>query len=196
MWQVSKFTLDSLVQDCGNSSALALELPQSFTMPLLWPYTNMWYIIPLCFDQILRGSKYNASVDWWSFGVLLYEMLIGQSPFHGDDEEDLFYSICHDTPHYPRSLSKEAAAILSLVSAGEVNSYDARDGIFRRLWKSTPCLLMHWLLKSPEHQQAWYWLCRTDNMYCCSRANSIYLGEAKSKIRFKMWIYCILSLKW
>ena len=32
-------------------------------------------------------------------------------------------------------------------------------------------LLMPWLLKSPEHQQAWYWLCRTDNSYCCSRVN-------------------------
>ena len=34
-----------------------------------------------------------------------------------------------------------------------------------------PCLLMPWLLKLPEHQQAWYWLCGTVNMYCCSRHN-------------------------
>ena len=38
---------------------------------------------------------------------------------------------------------------------------------------SIPCL--PWLLKSPEHQQAWYWLCRTDNLYCCSRVNYFYL---------------------
>ena len=41
---------------------------------------------------------------------------------------------------------------------------------------------MPWLLKSPEHQQAWYWLCRKDNMYCCSRFYFIYLCQAKSKI--------------
>ena len=68
------------------------------------------------FCQILQGQRYNSSVDWWSFGVLLYEMLIGQSPFHGDDEEDLFHSIMHDTPRYPGSMSKEAAILLSLVS--------------------------------------------------------------------------------
>ena len=33
------------------------------------------------------------------------------------------------------------------------------DGIFR-IWLSISCLLMPWFLKSPEHQQAWHWLCR------------------------------------
>lgn len=70
------------------------------------------YIAP----EILKGTKYNSSVDWWSFGVLLYEMLIGQSPFHGDDDEDdLFHSICNDTPNYPRWISKEACSLLSLL---------------------------------------------------------------------------------
>ena len=71
----------------------------------------------------------------------------------------------------------------------EYYSSDAGDGIrIFRLWGSIPCLLMPWLLQSPEHQRAWYWLCRTDNMYYCSRGNFIYLGQAKSKIKFKMWI--------
>ena len=34
---------------------------------------------------------------------------------------------------------------------------------YSSVWVSIPCLLMHWLLKSPVYQQAWYWLCRTDN---------------------------------
>lgn len=66
------------------------------------------YIAP----EILRGQKYNSAVDWWSFGVLLYEMLLGTSPFQGDDEDGLFYSICHDTPYFPRSLPKEASSLL------------------------------------------------------------------------------------
>uniref|UniRef100_A0A3B5R5I2 Protein kinase C n=1 Tax=Xiphophorus maculatus TaxID=8083 RepID=A0A3B5R5I2_XIPMA len=66
------------------------------------------YIAP----EILLGQKYNSSVDWWSFGVLLYEMLIGQSPFHGRDEEELFQSIRTDSPVYPSWLTKMAKDIL------------------------------------------------------------------------------------
>lgn len=65
--------------------------------------------------QILLGQKYSFSVDWWSFGVLLYEMLIGQSPFHGDDEDELFESIRMDTPHYPRWINKEAKDLIERV---------------------------------------------------------------------------------
>ncbi|XP_061213271.1 protein kinase C delta type isoform X2 [Neopsephotus bourkii] len=66
------------------------------------------YIAP----EILQGLRYTFSVDWWSFGVLLYEMLIGQSPFHGDDEDELFESIRVDTPHYPRWITKESKDLL------------------------------------------------------------------------------------
>ncbi|XP_062238662.1 protein kinase C theta type [Platichthys flesus] len=66
------------------------------------------YIAP----EILLGQKYNSAVDWWSFGVLLYEMLIGHSPFHGRDEEELFQSIRTDNPVYPCSLHKDSKDIL------------------------------------------------------------------------------------
>ena len=74
-----------------------------------------------------------------------------------------------------------------------INSSDAGDRIFRLLG-SIPCLQMHWLLKSPVYQRAWYWLCKTGNIFCCSRVNFNSLGQAKSKKQFKMWIYILWSL--
>lgn len=79
--------------------------------------------------QILLGQKYNHSVDWWSFGVLLYEMLVGQSPFHGQDEEELFHSIRMDSPFYPRWLEKEAKDLLVKVrnEAGRLRRIPTRS---------------------------------------------------------------------
>ncbi|CAG0897021.1 unnamed protein product, partial [Cyprideis torosa] len=65
--------------------------------------------------EIIKSQHYNQGVDWWSFGVLLYELLIGQSPFNGYDEDELFYSICNEQPHYPRYLSAEAKGLLLLL---------------------------------------------------------------------------------
>ncbi|KAK7492291.1 hypothetical protein BaRGS_00016388 [Batillaria attramentaria] len=61
---------------------------------------------------ILQELEYDASVDWWALGVLMYEMMAGQPPFEADNEDDLFESILHDDVLYPVWLSKEAVSIL------------------------------------------------------------------------------------
>ncbi|KAL1514318.1 hypothetical protein ABEB36_003591 [Hypothenemus hampei] len=66
--------------------------------------------------EIIKGQHYNQCVDWWSFGVLLYEMLLGQSPFSGGDEDELFWSICNEKPVIPRFLSAEAGSVLIQVT--------------------------------------------------------------------------------
>lgn len=67
--------------------------------------------------QILQELEYDASVDWWALGVLMYEMMAGQPPFEADNEDDLFESILHDDVLYPVWLSKEAVSVLKGVSA-------------------------------------------------------------------------------
>lgn len=42
-------------------------------------------------------------------------MLLGQSPFSGCDEDELFWSICNEKPVLPRYLSADAINILTLV---------------------------------------------------------------------------------
>uniref|UniRef100_A0A1Y1M0X4 protein kinase C n=1 Tax=Photinus pyralis TaxID=7054 RepID=A0A1Y1M0X4_PHOPY len=71
--------------------------------------------------EIIKGQHYNQCVDWWSYGVLLYEMLIGQSPFSGCDEDELFWSICNEKPLIPRYLSTEANSIILLLLEKDAN---------------------------------------------------------------------------
>ena len=44
-------------------------------------------------------------------------MLVGESPFPGDDEEEVFDSIVNDDVRYPRFLSSEAISIMRKVRA-------------------------------------------------------------------------------
>jgi protein kinase N len=66
--------------------------------------------------EVLTEPTYTRAVDWWGLGVLIFEMLVGESPFPGDDEEEVFDSIVNDEVRYPRFLSLEAIAIMRRVS--------------------------------------------------------------------------------
>merc|ERR1712157_98121 len=65
------------------------------------------YIAP----EILKELDYGGAVDWWSFGVLLYEMLSGQPPFEADNEDELFESIICDEVLYPAWMTNDAVSI-------------------------------------------------------------------------------------
>ena len=72
--------------------------------------------------EVLTETSYTRAVDWWGLGVLIFEMLVGESPFPGDDEEEVFDSIVNDEVRYPRFLSLESIAIMRRVSLLEVIS--------------------------------------------------------------------------
>jgi len=62
--------------------------------------------------EILLDQKYNRSVDWWALGVLMYQMLLGKSPFHGNDEDEIYDAILSDEPLYPIHMPRDSVSIL------------------------------------------------------------------------------------
>lgn len=47
------------------------------------------YIAP----ELLKGKAYGKSADWWSFGILLYEMIAGKPPYYHRNRDIMFQTI-------------------------------------------------------------------------------------------------------
>ncbi|KAF9427733.1 Serine/threonine kinase, partial [Podila epigama] len=62
--------------------------------------------------EILEEQPYDRAVDWWAFGVLMYEMLLGCAPFSGEEEDDIYDSILEDEPQYPPNFGRNEQALL------------------------------------------------------------------------------------
>ncbi len=46
-------------------------------------------------------------VDFWSLGVLLFEMLCGWSPFYNEDTQTMYRNICYGKIKFPRNTVSE-----------------------------------------------------------------------------------------
>lgn len=66
--------------------------------------------------EILEEQPYDRAVDWWAYGVLMYEMLLGRAPFSGEEEDDIYDSILEDEPLYPPGFGRHEQALLQSVS--------------------------------------------------------------------------------
>nr|XP_046912754.1 putative protein kinase C delta type homolog isoform X1 [Dermatophagoides farinae]XP_046912761.1 putative protein kinase C delta type homolog isoform X2 [Dermatophagoides farinae] len=65
--------------------------------------------------EIIKGIKYNHSVDYWALGVVIYEMCVGTSPFNGTDEDELLWNVCNTEVHYPKFLSEQVKNLIVLL---------------------------------------------------------------------------------
>mmetsp|Transcript_39476 Transcript_39476/g.100885 ORF Transcript_39476/g.100885 Transcript_39476/m.100885 type:complete len:385 (+) Transcript_39476:646-1800(+) len=62
--------------------------------------------------EIITGSGHGKSVDWWSVGILLYEMLAGVPPFRAKTQAALKKQIISGKLKFPKYLSSQALNIL------------------------------------------------------------------------------------
>jgi serine/threonine protein kinase len=65
--------------------------------------------------EIIDGVAYNNSVDWFSFGVVLFEMVAGRLPFDGFDEDEMFHRIVNNQPKYPKSMKGDVIGCVHLL---------------------------------------------------------------------------------
>lgn len=63
--------------------------------------------------EILDKKQYTRSVDWWQLGILIYEMLVGHSPFFHRTMEKMIHNIRQKTVKKNGYLSKNAFDLIS-----------------------------------------------------------------------------------
>jgi serine/threonine protein kinase len=51
--------------------------------------------------EVISGTGHGAPVDWWCLGILLYELLLGTTPFKGTRREVTFHNIIHTPLAFP-----------------------------------------------------------------------------------------------
>nr|GMD57724.1 serine/threonine-protein kinase AtPK2/AtPK19-like [Ipomoea batatas] len=62
--------------------------------------------------EIILGKGHDKAADWWSVGVLLYEMLTGKPPFFGGNRQKVQQKITKDKIKLPAYLSSDAHSLL------------------------------------------------------------------------------------
>lgn len=63
--------------------------------------------------EILNGEGYDKTIDWWTLGVLLYEMLAGLPPFYDEVTDDMYRKILNDPLRFGPEFESEARSILT-----------------------------------------------------------------------------------
>jgi protein kinase A len=66
-----------------------------------------------CAPEIIQRSGHNQMVDMWALGVLIYEMIVGNSPFYDDSPFKIYNRINENKPPWPKSMSKRAKNVIS-----------------------------------------------------------------------------------
>ena len=66
------------------------------------------YIAP----EMLQRLPYTKSVDWWSFGILVFEMLTGLPPFYDENVNQMYRSILRDEIQFPSHVPEPARDLI------------------------------------------------------------------------------------
>ncbi|KAJ8544971.1 hypothetical protein K7X08_017554 [Anisodus acutangulus] len=60
--------------------------------------------------EIIKGEGHGSAVDWWTFGIFLYELLFGQTPFKGAGNRATLFNVVGQPLKFPSSPSVSFAA--------------------------------------------------------------------------------------
>lgn len=60
--------------------------------------------------EIIKGEGHGSAVDWWTFGIFLYELLYGKTPFKGSGNRATLFNVVGQPLRFPESPTVSFAA--------------------------------------------------------------------------------------
>jgi len=62
--------------------------------------------------EMINQTGHNKSIDFWQLGILLYEMLVGNTPFIDPNPMNLYHKIKKGKIQFPKGINKDAKLII------------------------------------------------------------------------------------
>merc|ERR1712166_1334310 len=75
------------------------------------------YIAP----EVLLNKGHGKPVDWWTLGILIYEMIVGQPPFCDEDRMGIYQKILAGKIYFPRYFDKNAKALVKKLLTADLS---------------------------------------------------------------------------
>ncbi|KAF3010686.1 serine/threonine protein kinase, AGC [Curvularia kusanoi] len=63
--------------------------------------------------EVIRNTGHGTAVDWWAFGILVYEFLVGQPPFWDQNPMKIYEQIVEGKVRFPSAMSAPARDLIS-----------------------------------------------------------------------------------
>jgi len=96
------------------------------------------YIAP----EVLLNKGHGKPVDWWTLGILIYEMIVGQPPFCDEDPMGIYQKILAGKVYFPKYFDKNAKALVKKLITADLskrfgNLKDGSKDILDHKWFQT-----------------------------------------------------------
>merc|ERR1712187_300283 len=93
------------------------------------------YIAP----EVLLNKGHGKPVDWWTLGILIYEMIVGQPPFCDEDPMGIYQKILAGKVYFPKYFDKNAKALVKKLNTADLskrygNLKDGPNDILKSKW--------------------------------------------------------------
>lgn len=71
--------------------------------------------------EVIRNTGHGTAVDWWAFGILIYEFLVGQPPFWDQNPMKIYEQIVEGKVRYPSAMGADARDIIDKLCTVDVS---------------------------------------------------------------------------